>query len=409
MIKRAAAAIALLVLVHVAAGCGVEAIPDDDPPEPFEGKAVTSGAEGSVLVVGVRGGVGDRGCEQSLAVARLDAEGRTIGRAGVAAGSIDDSCRPQVDQVVTDRQGRLVVYGSSFDPGFLGGGEPGPSTLLRVEPSGRLDPDLGDGGVSADTDLFPPVVALPDGRLLDRYGTVLDGSETEEDALDLPEVGDIYPDDLAGLEDGVALAGEGIEVVRLDEGGEPLAGYGDEGEVSVFVGAEEPLQALIASPDGAVLLQTALTTSISEYRPVLRRVTPSGEQDIDFGRRGQLDLASGLGERFFLGAVEALPDGRVVSIGAERETGRVVIARFTAAGRPDEAFGPRGVRRLDVGVRPLSSGAEPEIDLALGRDGSITGLVGGDSTTPTRLVRLRPDGALDGRFGSDGILLLDSL
>jgi len=45
-------------------------------------------------------------------------------------------------------------------------------------------------------------------------------------------------------------------------------------------------------------------------------------------------LASALGEGFFLGAVEALPDGRLVVIGAERRTGRVVIARFTAAARP---------------------------------------------------------------------------
>lgn len=179
MIKGAAAVITLLALALAAAGCGPDAIPDDEASQPFEGTAVTTGAGGAVLVVGVRGPDSDRGCQQSLAVARLDAEGRTAGRAGVAAGSIDDSCLPKVERVVNDRQGRLVVYGSSFDVGFLGDSEPGPSVLLGFEPSGRLDPGLGDGGVIVDPELQTPFAALPDGRLVDFSGTIVDGSETE--------------------------------------------------------------------------------------------------------------------------------------------------------------------------------------------------------------------------------------
>ena len=400
------------MLATVVAGCGPEAIPADEAPQPFEGKAVAIGAGGSVLVPGVRGGVGDRGCRQSLAVARLDAQGRTTGRDGVAGGSIDDSCGPRVGRVVSDQQGRLVVYARSFDPGLVGG-EDGPSLLLRFDPSGRLDPALGDEGVSVDPDLSIPFAPLPDGRLVDLNGTIVDGSESAERALDLPDVGlpGTVAREVAGLADGLALAGEGIEVARLDERAEPLAGYGVDGVASVLASGEESLRALIGLDDGSVVVLSTLSTPLAKapYRPLLRRVAPEGDQDGRFGGRGALDLASALGEGFFLGAVEALPDGRLVVIGAERRTGRVVIARFTAAARPDEDFASRGVRRLDLGVGPLSANAEPEIDLAVARDGSVTGLVGGSFRTPTRLLRLRPDGALDRRFGSAGVRRLDSL
>ena len=400
------------MLATVVAGCGPEAIPADEAPQPFEGKAVAIGAGGSVLVPGVRGGVGDRGCRQSLAVARLDAQGRTTGRDGVAGGSIDDSCGPRVGRVVSDQQGRLVVYARSFDPGLVGG-EDGPSLLLRFDPSGRLDPALGDEGVSVDPDLSIPFAALPDGRLVDLNGTIVDGSESAERTLDLPDVGVPGPvaREVAGLADGLALAGEGIEVARLDERAEPLAGYGVDGVASVLASGEESLRALIGLDDGSVVVLSTLSTPLAKapYRPLLRRVAPEGDQDGRFGGRGALDLASALGEGFFLGAVEALPDGRLVVIGAERRTGRVVIARFTAAARLDEDFASRGVRRLDLGVGPLSANAEPEIDLAVARDGSVTGLVGGSFRTPTRLLRLRPDGALDRRFGSAGVRRLDSL
>jgi len=400
------------VLATAVAGCGPEAIPADEAPQPFEGKAVAIGAGGSVLVPGVRGGVGDRGCRQSLAVARLDAQGRTTGRDGVAGGSIDDSCGPRVGRVVSDQQGRLVVYARSFDPGLVGG-EDGPSLLLRFDPSGRLDPALGDEGVSVDPDLSIPFAPLPDGRLVDLNGTIVDGSESAERALDLPDVGlpGTVAREVAGLADGLALAGEGIEVARLDERAEPLAGYGVDGVASVLASGEESLRALMGLDDGSVVVLSTLSTPLAKapYRPLLRRVAPEGDQDGRFGGRGALDLASALGEGFFLGAVEALPDGRLVVIGAERRTGRVVIARFTAAARPDEDFASRGVRRLDLGVGPLSANAEPEIDLAVARDGSVTGLVGGSFRTPTRLLRLRPDGALDRRFGSAGVRRLDSL
>ena len=413
MSERAGALLAALALATAAVGCGPEAIPDDEAPQPFEGKAVAIGAGGSVLVPGVRGPVGDRGCQQSLAAARLDAEGRTTGRAGVVAGSIDDSCRPKVDRVIRDRQGRLVIYGTSFDPALIGGGERGPSVLLRLDASGRLDPGFGDGGVSVDPDLSTPFAALPDGRLVDSYGTVVDRSETEARALNLPRLGvrGAYPEEMVGLYDGLALVGDGIEVSRLDENARPTVGYGTDGVASVLAGGEESARELIDLGAGAVGVLSDFPTPLGRtpYRPVLRRVAPGGEQDGDFGERGGLDLASALGEGFFLGAVDALPDGRLVVIGAERPTGRVVIARFTAAGRADKGFGRRGVRRLDVGVGPLSANAEPEIDLALARDGSVTGLVGGSFRTPTRLMRLRPDGALDRRFGSDGVRRLDSL
>ena len=77
-------------------------------------------------------------------------------------------------------------------------------------------------------------------------------------------------------------------------------------------------------------------------RPALLRRLSDGRPDRSFGRAGTAKLGHANDVRYgTFRAVSVLADGRLVAAGAA--DGRLLVARFTAAGRLDRTFGTRGV------------------------------------------------------------------
>ncbi len=90
-------------------------------------------------------------------------------------------------------------------------------------------------------------------------------------------------------------------------------------------------------------------------------------------------------------------DGKVLVFGQEGAGGRLVVARFTVDGLPDEAFGERG--RATRALRGVTAAQV----LALADGGALLRAVGPDAAV---LWRLQPDGQPDRTFGDEGVLVV---
>lgn len=94
--------------------------------------------------------------------------------------------------------------------------------------------------------------------------------------------------------------------------------------------------------------------------------------------------------------VAPTPNGGVIAVGGQG-SGQVAIVKLTSGGDPDTAFGPGGIRSLDV---PGGSGETGNAVRVLA-DGTI--LIGGSADTGAFLAKLEPDGDPIAGFGTAGI------
>lgn len=117
-----------------------------------------------------------------------------------------------------------------------------------------------------------------------------------------------------------------------------------------------------------------------------------GDLDESFSKDGRV-------KRLQMGTVAAVavgPTGEIVVAGS---SGPPVVARYTAAGRPDTEFGAGGAAEFEPGAVGLP------VDVAVAADGSIYVL--GKTDGGTSLARVTRRGQLDPAFAGDGSLALD--
>jgi uncharacterized delta-60 repeat protein len=138
----------------------------------------------------------------------------------------------------------------------------------------------------------------------------------------------------------------------------------------------------------------------------LARYRPDGSLDPSFGTGGTALVPAGA-DFASLGDVELGPKGTLVAAGQAVDADgrpRMVVARFTAAGTLDPAFGTGGIT-----FAPGAFGYGLALSVARGRRPLVAG-VGGDSDDPRSFrfaaERLTPAGAPDPRFAGDGYLEL---
>jgi len=185
-------------------------------------------------------------------------------------------------------------------------------------------------------------------------------------------------------------------VVRYRPNGRLDAGFGRGGVVAIDIDRYDMARAVAIQPDGAIVV-AGLASDGSLGRPVLARLLPDGSLDGTFGTGGLV-----IGKKKWHFAPEDLslqPDGRIVVSGVRLPS--VEVRRYLPDGRRDASFGSNG--RVDTPLSPSMHTA-----VALRPDGGIvvTGTLAGDHGD-FGVAALRPDGSLDGTFGTYGIAKVD--
>ncbi len=353
---------------------------------------------------------------ENVAVLRYHPGGSLDGGFGQQGVVIRDFLPGQHDRaegVVLQRDGKILVVGAAGDPP---GGPPnrrGTRDFLVARFHLNGDPDLafggGDGVVTTgfgpgSDDFATAVVLQPDGRIVAAgnsvsvlAGTVVDGSQV------------------------FALARYNTDG-SLDDGGPadttPGDRFGSNGLVSTdFAAGDDRAVALALAADGRIVAagcaggcggapsDFAIARYLSDGQP-----DPSFDGDgrviTDFLHGGFNDIARGV-------AIQA--DGRIVAGGSAARTASgndvFAVARYLADGSLDASFGGDG--RVTTEFR-LVPGDDLSADLAnsliVQPDGMIVAagranLGGFFDPAALALAQYRPDGSLDGGFGSGGTVL----
>ncbi|HEX8386889.1 MAG TPA: T9SS type A sorting domain-containing protein [Rubricoccaceae bacterium] len=362
-----------------------------DPSGTLESAALAAAVlpDGRVLLAGEVGG--------DAAVLRLTASGAldpTYGEGGLRRVDLGGPNDVFADLALLP-DGSVVAAGAEVDGDNIVAG----AALARLTPAGHLDGTFGAGGLVLEADrsvvLFLSVAVQPDGRVVAvgqkggvenrvvaaRYGA--DGAPDPSfgtDGLALPDLGDVQTSTFAHL----ALDGSGRLAIaawffptddifdaaflafRLTAQGALDLSFGGDGTVVTDLGPtfDVPL-AIVVGPDGRVTLGGQATDFLTgESDLVLVRYTADGTLDAGFGAGGIVRT----GAFGTVGAASDLAlqsDGKLLVAGSAgtNEDTDFVLARFTAGGEPDIAFGTGGRALADFGA---SAAAQA---LAFGADG----------------------------------------
>ena len=378
---------------------GSAAMPFSDSDDPRDAATdVLPVADGKTLVVGRTMGPGPT----LIALARLDADGAldpTFGQDGTvttSVSSVEGGGSFPTDAAVQP-DGKVVVVGfADTDDGIDNRG-----LLVRYTADGELDPTFGGDGVVTTAPVFASALTLqPDGGLL-VAGTVRGALQGTRDIAVARFLADGSPDPSFGTQ------GHAVTDVRgRDDQAEDVALQRD-GRIVVAGGSAEPDP---DDPDGV------------RYSPraTLLRYLPDGRLDTAFGEDGivRIETGRGTGDRFYDGfdqfsSVAVGSDGSLVAGGGslgdapplrpELRAFDILLARFDAAGTPDQAFDGDGI--LLSALAPSSVG----VDLALDASDRLVVVARGqqnDGSPYSFLVlgRYGADGRLDATFGDGGVV-----
>ncbi len=247
----------------------------------------------------------------------------------------------------------------------------GPEVLYRYLPDGSIDPSFAPQAPPPNlTSSYRAGTALPDGtRLLSPYG---------------------------GWNNGY--------LERVDEQGQPVTGYGDQGRsasVPFTIRSVRPL------PSGQVMVAGQRIFDEGKFVPTreeaaVARIEPDGDLDTSFGSGGVVGLRASMGidDHDVAGLGSRQDGGTTVVINAPRGRPAVVVG-LTASGDLDASYGEGGQARVAMSVR----GVQP----APGGELSLAGQVSGQKRccADFAAARLTTDGVLDPVFGESGLARID--
>jgi uncharacterized delta-60 repeat protein len=331
-------------------------------------------SDGKILMAGTRGGA------HGFLLTRFDPNGApdlSFGPGGfqIVADTEAEGGARAINDIIRRSDGKIVAVG-------LGRGKEGNDAFgfARYLPSGILDSEFGDEGLKTlspgepgepgegvSLDLAPDgkIVAVGFRNIAPKAAVLRLTDKGEPDStfapnppvgfrlLDVPGSPTSFGSAVKTLNDGAVLVGgeseAGAFLAKLDQNGEPVAGFGaagffveDLGQAPAPTGEFTELAVL---PDGRILAVGSADTAIEgDELLVVARLTAGGDLDPSFGSGGIFRLnptpSRDRGE-----ALAVLPDGRILiagSHGASKATGDTWILRLTPDGQLDPSFGTGG-------------------------------------------------------------------
>lgn len=311
-----------------------------------------------------------RAADFSSAVFALAA--RTNGQ--VAAGGAFTNINGAGSQFIA-RLTKDGAFDNTFSP------TPGPNGYVRavaVQPDGKIV--IGGGFATVNgVDRFNLARLNSDGSLDTRFAPINGGVDGTVLALNAVSTNQIY---LAGEFTNVGGTRR-LRVARVRGNGalDPLFD-------SIGFGANDTVRALVAQPDGKILIAGDFTAAGLFLRSRVARLQNNGLVDLEFD--------PGTGADGIVRTLALQPDGKVLLAGDFLKFDgcrRIRVARLNASGSLDESFDP-------------GEGADASVNaLALQPDGKI--LIGGqfthyDQRRRNFLARLNVDGSLDASFDVAG-------
>ena len=165
--------------------------------------------------------------------------------------------------------------------------------------------------------------------------------------------------------------------------------------------ADEQATATLVQADGKIVVGGYIFYDLSNVELALARLTAAGALDTAFGTGGRvvIDVNGGIDKIWGL-----IPqaDGKFIAYGEAQESANInspsaiVFMRFSADGVLDTTFGTGGKTLVRTDVNTDTPGATRVL-----ADGSILFAIGG--TAQYTVGKLTPEGQLDSSFGTNGI------
>lgn len=416
MRRRAALAVAAGSLLALGgAGTAQAAFPPGFPDTSFGsgGQAAVpfgTGARAAALALGPAGAItvaGDaRGSGgEAVLVARFTAAGAldpTFAGSGTRLTRFGTSSGASLGSA-TQRGGAVAVAPDGST--IVAGVAAGQVMVARFLADGTLDGLFGAGGVVL-RDLSPGV-GMPEGTGLGAVALTPTGQIVVAGSVG------VAPDDPYGENE----PGEQVVVGRLSARGVPDPAFGNAGFATLQLGARSARRparsranALAVLADGAIVIAGRASGTDGSQRGVVARLTAAGRPDRGFARGGralvQLGRASAArAAGSVLHALALWPDGRLVVAGRGTDvmgSGQVVLARFTAGGALDASFGRAGVVRSQPSAAIKSRPPESSARAIAATADGMTFVTGSNSLGGAYTMRLAPNGRLDCGYGTLG-------
>lgn len=244
------------------------------------------------------------------------------------------------------------------------------------------------------------------------------GTSFVEGGLGIPFDGQsiVLSDGKIALVNTVLTSGFGIQVTRLLESGVPDSSFGNKGHTFHSFGSISIGAAIAQQPDGKLLVggYTGATFSFSDF--VIFRLTAEGELDTTFGDKGGVikDFAPVGSPEFSndtLGSLALLPNGKILVAGTSERfltqgpaAAYSTLLRLNPDGTIDGTFGNNGVTQTLVGssASNLSNLVKPSL-LAIQPDGKILAGISIELEMPNEPGFYEPKSIIQ-RYGGNGTL-----
>ncbi len=286
----------------------------------------------------------------------------SFGIDGLASTSLDMSIQPVHNALALQPDGKILAASESPASSYAW-------RITRLNSDGSIDTTFGTNGIVDTT--FATQYALPNKIVVQADGKIIVGGK-------------------------LSSGTNNLALVRYGSDGAPDTSFGA-GGIASFPGITyQWVEDMAQGVDGKTLLALGINGTVY-FR--VARINADGSLDATFGSGG-IKTFSGIGVS--AGAIALMTDGRFLLAGDY--TGNSKIVRAYADGTLDATFGTAGVQTVNFGAYYTTI-----TDIALDSAGRIVlgGNASGQSnnTSDFAVARLNPNGAFDGSFGGDGIVV----